>query len=605
MKRRDLLTVAGTSLLGVSLPSITTTATARTSSEASITFNDQTTNGATLTVAKITTEVDAQLRILDSESNSLAGPIPVDAGTVLEDYEVDLRPPLTESETVTANLYNMEGQGIAREPARITVEGEVDLASGMGPTLVEPDPDAGFNHPYYLYAPSRSTNEQEASILVQPNNSGETTDNFEVQKHSAQHRVEDGISRTVADRLSVPLLVPVFPRPMSEPVDWRHYIHALDRQTMQISEGPLERVDLQLLRMADDARQRLSDQSYPVDDQLMLNGFSAAGNFVDRFTVLHPDRVRSVTAGGLNGTAMLPIEEAEGHTLNYHIGIADVETLTGEPVNLDALSETNQFLYMGEDDGNDTIPYDDAWSDEMREIALDVYGEDMVADRFPTCQESYEQAGVDAQFKVYEGVGHSPRAALEDIVEFHQRSLDGDDVSEFGQQLGLRPEFEYTPEQPEPGDELTFDASSSELGVGEILAYTWQISDEDTAAGQKITHRFTESGEYSVTLRVIDSKGRTETTSKTLSVGDDTNQASTTEQSETTVESTTATESTGTTVAQTKSGSNQQSNTTPIGSEESTPGSSEGTAPGLGFGAAITSIGGTAYGYARWNTGNE
>lgn len=579
MKRRDVVSSVGVSVLGAATLGTATTVSAQDSSDVSITFDDQATDGTRLTVAEVRTDVEAQFRILDSESTTLAGPISLDAGTATEDYEVDLQPPLTETETVTANLYNSDGQGIAREAARITVNGAQNFVSGMEPTLVEPDSDAGFNYPYFLYAPARRDSEQAASILVQPNNSGQTTDDFDVQQRSARRRIEGGTSRMVADRLSVPLLIPVFPRPESAPVDWRHYVHALDRQTMQISDGPVERVDRQLLRMADDARQRLNDQSYSVDDQLMLNGFSAAGNFVDRFTILHPDRVRSVTAGGLNGTAILPVEEADGHTLDFHIGIADVEALTGEPVDLDALSDTNQLLYMGEDDGNDTIPYDDAWSDEMREIALDVYGEAMVTDRFPTCQRAYEQAGVDAQFKVYEGAGHSPHVALEDIVEFHQRSLDGEDVSGFGQQLGLRPAFEYTPDQPTTGAEATFDASSTALGVGEVLAYTWELAGDETAAGETITHQFNEPGEHAVTLRAIDNKGRVETTTTTVRVGEPTTDGS--QESDST------------------SPGGQEPDNRSSGDAEPSGESTDGTTPGFGIGAAVTSLVGAAYAQAR------
>ena len=125
--------------------------------------------------------------------------------------------------------------------------------------------------------------------------------------------------------------------------------------------------------MVDDARQRLAASDYPVADGMLLNGFSASGNFVDRFTVLHPEQVVSVTAGGLNGMALLPLAEADGRTLEYHVGIADVEELTGQAVDLDALDDANQFLYMGAEDENDTIPYDDAWTDDdLREIALAV-----------------------------------------------------------------------------------------------------------------------------------------------------------------------------------------------------------------------------------------
>ncbi|MFC7073045.1 PKD domain-containing protein [Halovenus rubra] len=517
--RRGLLRRTGTGIVGMAMLGTAGTSAGQEDPEASITFNDQISDGSSVTVGKIETEVEARFIIRDQDSNGIGGQVTFDAGTAVEEYEVDLSTELTEAETLSANLYDSSGSNIARDTARITVGDPGEFASGIGPTLVEADPAAGFNYPYFLYAPSRPTDSSPGSILVQPNNSGQTTDNFDTHKQSARNRIENGISRTVSERLSVPLLIPVFPRPQTDPVDWRHYVHALDRQTMQISDGPLERVDLQLLRMVDHAQEMLSDQSYTVDDQILLNGFSAAGNFVDRFAVLHPDRVRSVTAGGLNGMAMLPLEEVKGHTLNFHIGIADVEELTGEPVDLDALSEVNQFLFMGGEDSNDTIPYDDAWSEEMREIALEVYGEKMVAERFPYCQSAYEQAGVDAQFKIYEGVAHSPRPAVEDIVEFHQRSLNGEDVSSFNQDLGIEPTIGYTTEQPEVGEPIEFDASSTEVSRGQILAYTWEFPNGETSAGKTVTHRFEEPGQHSVNLSVVDNNGRTATTETTLTVG--------------------------------------------------------------------------------------
>jgi hypothetical protein len=599
MKRRDALSAAGTVLLGATVPGRSAGATDDDVSESSITFTHQRTNGTAVTVERVATDVAARFVVRDSDSNVIGGPTELEAGTVLEDYEVELLPPLSETERISANLYDADGQGIARETAEIRVENPPELVSGMEPTFVEPDPDSGFNYPYYLYAPPRVDDQQSVSILVQPTNSGQATDDFGVQRQSADDRIRNGTSRTIADRLAVPLLVPVFPRPSSDPVDWRHYVHALDRQTMQIEDGPLERVDLQLLRMVEDAGDRLEKRSYPVDDQVLLNGFSAAGNFVDRFTLLHPDRVRSVTAGGLNGTAMLPIEEAAGHRLPFHIGIADVEALTGDAVDLDALDATNQFLYMGEDDGNDTIPYDDAWGQEMREIALDVYGEDMVADRFPTCQRAYEEAAVDAQFKVYEGVSHTPRPAIDDIVEFHQRSLDGEDVTDFGQELGLRPTFEYTPERPAPGEAIEFDASPSTLGVGEILAYTWQFANEETAAGESVRHRFTDPGEYSVTLRAIDSKGRAATTTTSITVGGHSNAGASESTAETTTQSSPASksETTGTPADPTSVATETTADSEVV---NSTTGETEGSAPGFGIAAAVTSIGGAAYALTNW-----
>jgi len=170
------------------------------------------------------------------------------------------------------------------------------VTPGFDTRLVDADPDAGFTYPYYLYAPDRVESDPDTPLLVEPNNTGTATDDFDQHLERARDRAEGGAG-TLASRLGAPLLVPVFPRPRKEPVDGTHYVHQLDETTMGIDSGPLERVDLQLLRMGEHAREKLAAEDYPVDDGIMLNGFSASGNFADRFTVLHPDEVVSVTAG--------------------------------------------------------------------------------------------------------------------------------------------------------------------------------------------------------------------------------------------------------------------------------------------------------------------
>lgn len=310
-----------------------------------------------------------------------------------------------------------------------------------GPTLVEADPERGFNYPYYLAVPERGDDEQRP-ILVEPHNVGEQVEEFERHLELARQRIEDKSVRYIGEELGVPILVPVFPRPFEEPVDWTHMIHMLCAKTMQIDEGPLERVDRQLLAMVDDARDRLAERGISVPEEVMLNGFSSQAAFVNRLAALHPDRVCSVSAGGINGLAILPRETADvrgfgERPMNYPVGVANIDELTGEPFDGRAFRDLNQFIYMGSDDEKDALLYPDAWTDpELRGIAVLTYGEDIHEERFPHCKEVYEEAGVNAVFRMYEGVGHTPEPALDDIVEFHERSLAGDDIESIREDLG-------------------------------------------------------------------------------------------------------------------------------------------------------------------------
>lgn len=520
--RRTVLQAAGTGVAGTALLSGTAVA-----NDVEIVFTEQESDGDRIILDVLSADVDGVVQVIDTAAgeNELFGGAEVSAGTDTEDFVVELDQPVPESQSLrvlffTPDPWDDDAEVLAEIEAYVAV-GE-ELSDDLGTSFVEADPASGFHYPYYLFSPS----EPDAGdpILVEPNNTGTATDDFEQHRERAEQLVESGLARNLSEALDVPLLVPVFPRPRNDPVDGTHYVHQLDTETVGIEDGKLERVDEQLLAMVDHANERLADGG--LDEKILLNGFSASGNFVDRFTVLHPDRVLSVTAGGLNGMALLPTEEYDGHTLPFHVGIADVEELTGEPVDLEALDEVNQFLYMGAEDDNDTIPYNDAWTeDELRQTALDVYGDDMIGERFPTCQEVYDEVGVDAQFRVYEDAGHTPRPAEDDILEFHERSIAGEDVSDFGERIGTTFHVDVTTTEPDVGESVEFDASEVDAAGGETVAYTWEFVDSendvvDTAAGETIVQTFDAEGAYGVTLTVIDENGVDYETTFGIAVGD-------------------------------------------------------------------------------------
>lgn len=310
--------------------------------------------------------------------------------------------------------------------------------------FVDADPGAGFEYPYYLHAPDDPGGGDPVPILVEPPNMPGPTDDFEAHVEEAERRAEGGFGRRVADELAVPFLHPVFPRPLGDPVDWTHYTHQLDAETLRIGDSPLERIDRQLLRMVEDARVRLSREGVGVRDEFLVNGFSASGAFANRFAALHPEAVLSVSAGGFNGMAILPVEEAEvpvgwidERTLNYPVGVADLAELTGEPFDLDAFRGVDQFLYLGEDDDNDALLYPDAWTGpEIRASAVLVYGEDVHEERFPHCEAVYDEVDAPAVFRTYANAGHEPGPAFDDVVEFHRRSVAGDDIEDIRADLG-------------------------------------------------------------------------------------------------------------------------------------------------------------------------
>jgi hypothetical protein len=288
--------------------------------------------------------------------------------------------------------------------------------------LIEKLPEKGFNYPYYLFIPDNIADDKELTLIIEPNNSGFLSDDLDKHLEKAQRiaTLDFYAGNYVARNLQLPLLVPVFPRSESQ----RHtYTHSLDRDVMLEKDTDLERLDLQLLAMIEDARERLMEMGYEIDEQFFITGFSASGTFANRFTALHPEKVKAVAAGGINGLLFLPLEEIDGIKLNYPVGTSDFKELFGKNFNIEEFNETPQFLFMGAMDDNDAIPFADAFDQPEREVIYQILGREMQPLRWENCQRIYKTEGVNAQFRTYEDIGHEqPDLIKDDLVEFFEKT---------------------------------------------------------------------------------------------------------------------------------------------------------------------------------------
>ena len=270
---------------------------------------------------------------------------------------------------------------------------------------IDASPAKGFNYPYFLYVPPELKDDAAKNavqtLLVTPNNTGKVDDDFAV--HEADAKLRISISGPGASLLKVAVLVPAFPRPQS---DWRTYTHALDRDSMLTDNRENRRLDLQLIAMIDDARRRLAKGKLRFDRRVLMNGFSAQGMFVNRFTFLHPDRVKAAAIGSPGGWPIAPAKKYQDKTLRYPIGVADLKTITGKDLDLKALRRVPLFIFIGSADENDSVPFDDSYDEEDRVLIYPLFGK-MPVDRWPVSQMLYEQAGLNATFKIYPGVVHT------------------------------------------------------------------------------------------------------------------------------------------------------------------------------------------------------
>ena len=280
--------------------------------------------------------------------------------------------------------------------------------------------DKGFYTEYYLFIPDTMNTSEATYLLVEPNNTGFVDDDHKKHVDAAHDIIRFGHVNYIARELGVPLLVPCFDRPET---NWEQYTHSLDRDTLQTKEGTLARIDEQLLAMIADARSVLAKQNIKMQDQILLDGFSASGSFVNRFTALHSEKVAGVAAGGINGMLILPTENMYGQELIYPIGVADLQEIANLSFQMQTFSAVPQFYYMGENDKNDALPYDDAYSDLEREIIINVLGEDMDT-RWENCQTIYDTKGIQAVFGTYVGVGHETTPEIDaDIIAFFRQVM--------------------------------------------------------------------------------------------------------------------------------------------------------------------------------------
>lgn len=301
-------------------------------------------------------------------------------------------------------------------PADVPAVARSDARSAAAPTK-------GFHAPYFTYvspgARKRAAEGKLVTMLVQPNNSGTNSDDPQVHEDDAWWTAF-GRSR-VADALDAVLLVPAFVRPAA---DWKIYTHALDRDSLTTERADLARPDLQLIAMVDDARARFARGDVAggagsaghdvirIDPRFLLQGFSASGMFANRFTVLHPERVKAVAAGAPGGWPIAPVASWNGQTLAYPAGVGDLASVSGQPFNEAAYRRVPQLIVMGDMDDNDSVDFRDGWDEFEANQVDELFGATPLA-RWKHAEEIYASTGANARFLLVPGVGHS-RSALQE-----------------------------------------------------------------------------------------------------------------------------------------------------------------------------------------------
>lgn len=286
---------------------------------------------------------------------------------------------------------------------------EVKLGANKTVFKLIRNPSRGYNFDGYIYIPHLTTSDIATHLLVIPNNSGRNGDLVFQDKKVREVILSNSWEARIAAGIRCPLFMPVFPR------EGDYYYHDLTYGAIT-STGKARRIDLQLVNMIKDVIEYL-DSSFNLSDKVLLAGASASGDFVSRFTVLHPEIVQAVVTSLNAGIPMSPATRIGSTSLEYPFGVFNFKSITGKTFNLEAYQQVN-ILSMNGNLDEDSTHYFDGKSNiypMTKEQLLNTYG-DTILERCETTFETFSKYTERFQSILYEKEGH--RLVVQDAIIF-------------------------------------------------------------------------------------------------------------------------------------------------------------------------------------------
>ena len=214
--------------------------------------------------------------------------------------------------------------------------------------VVKANPEKGFHFPYLLKTSKKTVDAN--YIVVESNNTG-SNNSIKGMTSKAKKSLSWVLGSSISKKLNYPMLMPVFPFGTSALMQNKYYFPQLDSDVLKIDKDKYRRIDLQLIAMIDDAREKLlKENNQNINEKVIMVGFSSSSLFSARFTFLHPDRVSVAIGGGIGGLLPVPTDKINGIDAIYPIGTYDFEKITGKKFDLEEFKKTPQFYYQGTKD---------------------------------------------------------------------------------------------------------------------------------------------------------------------------------------------------------------------------------------------------------------
>jgi hypothetical protein len=187
-----------------------------------------------------------------------------------------------------------------------------------------------------------------------------------------------GYPHNWAKNVGCPIIMPLFPRP-EDKANNNIFTHDLTSAAMAIKNSPIERIDLQMINMFNEIRNRFATCGIQLYEKFIVKGFSAGGAFAHRFTLLHSEVVLAVISGGCHPSS-LPLKTYKDELLLWPNGMGNMKQYSD--FNFDEYKRVKQFYYMGDKDYNDSSSYCDSYTQEERDQLYRLEGKIAMPDRW-------------------------------------------------------------------------------------------------------------------------------------------------------------------------------------------------------------------------------
>ncbi|MBQ4263240.1 MAG: hypothetical protein IJB83_03225 [Bacilli bacterium] len=286
--------------------------------------------------------------------------------------------------------------------------------------------EKGFNFEYILMVPEK-INENTSLIYEGMNYS--TNKNFS-EKEAIDYIYENSKSFRnpifkCNNETNYPIIMPLIPRYYDDDLGIEVFTTQFSSTCLLDSiKEKYKRIDNQIVNMIDDAIERLNKNSIKVDKKIIIHGFSSSAKFANRFTILHPSRVKLCIAGGLAGFLTLPIRELNGERLIYPVGIGNISEITDDM--LEEFKKIKQYYYQGNQDKIDAFAStkDDNYDPYFKSIIshdelvllYKILGR-KIEDRWSKTQYYYNSICKNVLFKTYNGGHEETDEIINDISQ--------------------------------------------------------------------------------------------------------------------------------------------------------------------------------------------